>query len=169
MGSNKEYLRQYYLKNKERLSEIRKRRYREDIAYRESVKKATKINQALRTIAKAITRDNTILTVYGVKEPFYNLRQLAREIDRDYLIVHKWKRLKFIPEPIYAIKNRKLYSKSQVLYFKDFLKLNDSGMFYLTYEDMRKFLNAVWKLPYKGEEFSISLIKKLTEGGLNES
>lgn len=158
---SKDYWKQYYEKNKDKLNEKKRQRYETDASYREAIKKSAKLRATLYKVSKKLAKVDKIQTVYGVKEPYFSLKSMSRFAGIDYTILRKWQLLGFIPDPIYFKGKRGIYSESQARYLRDFIDELKRNEVYLTYVDLKVFLKKVWQLPYKGREFSKELVLKL--------
>lgn len=161
MAFNREYWKKYYEKNKDRLNEIKKLRYKTDADYREAIRLGAKLRSTLYKASKKLAKVDKVRTVYGVEETPMTLKSISRMIGVDYCILRKWKLLGFIPKPLYKKKKRDIYTESQAKYFRDFIEELKKNERYLTYVDLKVFLKRVWALPYKGKEFSKELISKI--------
>lgn len=165
---SKTYWKYYYEKNKDRLNEKKRQRYKTDATYREALLTNAKLRATLYRASSKLARKDLIKTVYGIEEKPYSLKAMSRIAGIYYDVIRKWFKAGYIPQPLYYNGKRALYSESQVLYFKDFieeLKKNDA---YLTYADIPIFLNMIWTIPYKGKEYSKEIISKLSEVRKNE-
>lgn len=158
---SKNYWKLYYERNKERLSEKKRQRYKTDASYREALKKSAKLRATLYKASKRLAKTDKIKTIYGLEEPYFSLKAMSRFVGLDYTILRKWQSTGFVPQPIYFKGKRGIYSESQARYLRDFIEELKRNEVYLTYVDLKVFLKKIWKLPYKGKEFSNELITKL--------
>lgn len=123
-----EYNSRYYLKNKERIREIRKKRYQEDVEYRERIKEQSKIRKSneiaerkalnggktpRRGLAPAteflITVGNEDRTVLMIASG-----QLAASLGRKPQTIRLWETKGIIPKAMYrSTKGDRLYTEFQ--------------------------------------------------------
>lgn len=124
------YQRAYYEKNQETLSVERKRRYREDPAYREAIlaqvrayrAKKRKERERLRKEGKIAPahpggpRAPLRVTVNGISTIAYTVGRVAIEIRRSKDVLNYWTRIGLLPKtPFYSPRGDRLYTEGMVL------------------------------------------------------
>jgi len=128
-----EYQKQYYLDRKEAISKERKRRYREDPEYRESIldrvsdyrnKKQENINK-LRAEGKLPPshprgpRPPMKVKVNGVSTIVYTVGRMAVELNRSKDVINYWTRIGLLPPtPYRSASGDRLYTESMAIVVK---------------------------------------------------
>lgn len=128
------YQRAYYEKNRDKLSEERKRRYREDPAYRETMlaqvrayrTKKRKERERLRKEGKIPPphpggpRAPLRVTVNGISTIAYTVGRVAIEIRRSKDVINHWTRIGLLPQtPFRSPRGDRLYTEGMVLVMQD--------------------------------------------------
>lgn len=124
------YQRAYYEKNRDALSEERKRRYREDPAYREAMLAQVRAYRANKRkererlrkaglIAPAHPggpREPLRVTVNGISTIAYTVGRVAIEIRRSKDVINYWTRIGLLPQtPFRSTRGDRLYTEGMVL------------------------------------------------------
>lgn len=135
----KEYQRQYYLRNREKISQRKKNKYQNDFESRERAKEASKMYRVRKKaeedkmraegkipIVKKKSSNNPIHINIGGKICIgYPIEVLADEIDRSIYTIKNWIKTGVIPDtPIKINGKTRLYTDGMILSIKIALKLD---------------------------------------------
>lgn len=137
-----QYQREYYLKNKERLSEKKRERWQKNInGYRDRLTILSVWHSRRRNAARSV---NETVKHNGKLERLYPM-STANGIRGEFTRWH-WQKVGILPKPIYG----KKYSESQVALVKHAYRLVDE--WYLPFIHIKELLHTFWKKTYKEKE-----------------
>jgi len=125
-----DYQRAYYEKNRDKLSEERKRRYREDPEYRDTMLAQVRAYRAKKRKERERQRKAGLIapahpggpraplrvTVGGVSTIAYTVGRVAIEIRRSKDVINYWTRIGLLPQtPFRSPRGDRLYTEGMVL------------------------------------------------------
>lgn len=153
---SKQYQREYYLRNKERLLSYRKQKYRTDIKYRTAIKNRAKMAIRLKSIFRPSYRmfDNEI------NEPLYLLEKVSTITGRSIATLKWLIHCKIIPAHTYKRFKFRAYSESQVRLLELVFKMADTlGLNYFT---LHNILDKFWTQKFNEKEV-IDYVKEIID------
>lgn len=109
------YNKDYYLKNKERLSEKKKARYRNDPSYREGV--MARQAQRRRAMPRRSEASEQVLerVVDGMLRRVFRIGDVAKKIGKSVQTIRGWEKAKIIPHPLTSSDaTHRYYTEEQV-------------------------------------------------------
>lgn len=120
-----EYNREYYERNKKRIAERKKERYRRDSAYRKAIRKRTKESHAaLRKRRIETGYDRRVLADGTVK--YFSIGKIGEIINRSSHTIRAYHKSGIIPDSgHYDSRGWRLYTKEQALILKKLFKKFD--------------------------------------------
>lgn len=144
--NNPEYQRDYYLKNRKKLRERRRERYRTDASYRQAIRQRAVIKAAMQSL-RAKRRPAPRVLHGNRQESVYHLNEVEEVINRDKDCLYNWQRgdPSLLPPALYEdARGRRMYSDSQIKFIAKLVHRLDTGQLRITYRDMRRILQEVW-------------------------